>query len=403
MQFSGSGSSGGGGGGDATAANQVIGNTSLSNIDTDLGAQADAAATTDTGTFSIIAFIKRGMQNWTSLLARIPALVSGRVPVDGSGVTQPVNSLPLFTFSTNNSTNGDSSPYTLTTGNTWTGTLDNTINQSSALVAVITNQTVTVTVNQYIDAAGLVPEVPAVSYTVTAGTSPYSFPIVVQGNYFKVSVSNSSGSTATIRVDTYFGPAPIVPLSLSQLGNFKTAIAEALPAGTNAIGSILGQLPFSAAVTITRPANITTYAVNGVLSTATTGLTAFPTFALGIGSNKRASINNITLISSNGAAAIKGQFAIHLFNSASPSGGGFNDAAAFAPTAAALATTTNELVGVVPSLIPMGTAAYGYVLTNDTRQVVTDASGNVYLAIVLQNAYTPASGETITVVVSGTY
>ena len=188
-----------------------------------------------------------------------------------------------------------------------------------------------------------------------------------------------------------------------QFSGSGLSSSVSLNAGTNAIGSIVGQRPFAAAVTITRPANTTAYAVNQVLSTATTGLTAFPTFALGIGNSTRASINNITLISSNGAAATKGQFAIHLFNSASPSGGGFNDASAFAPTAAALATTTNELVGVVPSLVPMGTAAYGYVLTNDTRQVQTDGSGNVYLAIVLQNAYTPASGETITVVVSGTY
>lgn len=55
---------GGGGGGDASAANQVIGNNSLSSIDT-----------------------------------KTPALVAGRQPVDGSGVTQPVSasSLPLPT------------------------------------------------------------------------------------------------------------------------------------------------------------------------------------------------------------------------------------------------------------------------------------------------------------------
>ena len=57
----------------------------------DLGVKADAVATTDTGTFSVISFIKRGLQNWTSLLAKIPALVSGRIPVDGSGVTQPIS------------------------------------------------------------------------------------------------------------------------------------------------------------------------------------------------------------------------------------------------------------------------------------------------------------------------
>lgn len=128
----------------ATAANQATTNTTLGNIDGDIGAPADAAASSDTGTFSVIALVKRGLQNWTTLQAKIPALVSGavptspnltrssgnvdantlrtvlaadgpavtslssidsktaalvsgRVPVDGSGVTQPVSaaSLPL--------------------------------------------------------------------------------------------------------------------------------------------------------------------------------------------------------------------------------------------------------------------------------------------------------------------
>jgi len=57
--------------------------------DVNIGQTSDSAATTDTGTFSVIALIKRGLQNRTSLLAKIPALVSGRIPVDGSGVTQP--------------------------------------------------------------------------------------------------------------------------------------------------------------------------------------------------------------------------------------------------------------------------------------------------------------------------
>lgn len=57
----------------------------------DLGAKADSVASSDTGAFSVLAFIKRGLQNWTTLLAKIPTLVSGRIPVDGSGVTQPVS------------------------------------------------------------------------------------------------------------------------------------------------------------------------------------------------------------------------------------------------------------------------------------------------------------------------
>jgi hypothetical protein len=51
-------------------------NTLLSNLDGDIGAPADAAATTDTGTFSLISLIKRALQNWTTLLGRIPALGS---------------------------------------------------------------------------------------------------------------------------------------------------------------------------------------------------------------------------------------------------------------------------------------------------------------------------------------
>lgn len=38
-----------------------------------LGTRADAVATTDTGTFSLVAFVKRGLQNWTTLLSRLPA------------------------------------------------------------------------------------------------------------------------------------------------------------------------------------------------------------------------------------------------------------------------------------------------------------------------------------------
>ena len=84
-----------------------------------IGAQADAAAASDgTGNYSIIAGIKRGLLNWATLLGRIPALVSGRVPVDGSGVTQPVSaaSLPLPT--------GASTSALQTTGNTSLSNID---------------------------------------------------------------------------------------------------------------------------------------------------------------------------------------------------------------------------------------------------------------------------------------
>lgn len=87
--------SGGASGGtsDTTEATALLIKTAVQNIDVDLGSAADAAAASDTGASSIVSLIKRSLQRWTTLLERIPALVSGRIPVDGSGVTQPVSAV----------------------------------------------------------------------------------------------------------------------------------------------------------------------------------------------------------------------------------------------------------------------------------------------------------------------
>jgi len=75
----------------STAELQVSGLSILNSININVGNQNDLSASSDTGSFSLISFIKRSLENWTSLLARIPFLVSGRIPIDGSGVTQPIS------------------------------------------------------------------------------------------------------------------------------------------------------------------------------------------------------------------------------------------------------------------------------------------------------------------------
>ncbi len=57
------------------------GNTALAAANTARGAAADAAATTDTGTFSLISLFKRSLQNWTTALARMATLVNSAYPV----------------------------------------------------------------------------------------------------------------------------------------------------------------------------------------------------------------------------------------------------------------------------------------------------------------------------------
>ena len=76
--------------GAATSANQTTANTSLSNIDTDIGALADSAASTDTGSFSLISLFKR------LLSTKLPDQSSGRIPVTlasagTTGSTAPTN------------------------------------------------------------------------------------------------------------------------------------------------------------------------------------------------------------------------------------------------------------------------------------------------------------------------
>lgn len=91
-----SGTLGGGAGGgtsDTLEATQQLVKTAVQNIDIDMGAAGDAAAASDTGASSIVSLLKRGLQRWTTLLERIPALSSGRIPVDPSGVTQPVSAV----------------------------------------------------------------------------------------------------------------------------------------------------------------------------------------------------------------------------------------------------------------------------------------------------------------------
>lgn len=67
--------------------------TAINTTNAALGATADAAASSDTGSFSLLSFAKRLQQRLTTLLDRLPTLTvtSTRLLVDGSGVTQPVS------------------------------------------------------------------------------------------------------------------------------------------------------------------------------------------------------------------------------------------------------------------------------------------------------------------------
>lgn len=206
-----------------------------------LGSQADAAWG-GTGNGSLFGLLKA---IWTKLTdgnqkTRLVDNAGNAASFTSAGLLNVNNAGSSFSYSSNNSTNGNSTAVAIANAGSWNGTLENTINQSYAIIGVVSDKAVTLNVDQFLDNAGSTQDVPRKSFTIAAGVA-YSLPLAVLGNYLKVSVANASGAAANVRVDTYYGNLPVQPDTLTQQGNFRVAVQEALPVGSNQLGAVLGR------------------------------------------------------------------------------------------------------------------------------------------------------------------
>ena len=218
----------------------------------------------------------------------------------------------------------------------------------------------------------------------TGGTGVFKFnnPPV----YFRARVS--ALTSGTVSVVAYLRSGPATVYTSNQV----------------AVTSSAGQRPFEAILTFTRSTTVTAYAAGQIVQPSGSP-TTFNSLAMGIGNSTRFIVNDVTVLSSNGAAATKGLFSVYMFTVASPSGqSSFADYQAFTPTAASLSVAGTVLCGAIPdALEQLGTAAYGSMRTGMSLQGVTTSGGLMYIAVVTNNAYTPVTGETITVKVTGLY
>lgn len=259
--------------GAATAANQATLIGHVDGLESGLGAQADAAASSDTGTFSLLALVKRGLQNWTTLLARVPSLTvsSTRLLVDGSGVTQPasVASLPLpsgAATAANQSTligHVDGIEGLLTTIDADTGNID-------AKLPVLASGRIPVDgsgVTQPVSAAAL--PLPSGAATATNQSTANSSLSSIDGklaalqsgampvgdNGGSLTVDGRSGSPAV----TFTRPADTTPYGAADvIGSASTANHEATNAGAN--GSLIQIISASLMVNLTSvPSGMTTF------------------------------------------------------------------------------------------------------------------------------------------------
>lgn len=149
---------------------------------------------------------------------------------------------------------------------------------------------------------------------------------------------------------------------------------------------------------VTRPADGSAYAVNDVLSDSVTTPTVM-TFSNAARLNIRSGVVRNALLIDSANQATAGDFRLFLFDTEPTA---MEDNAAFDPTDAELA----NVVGVINFTTDVdGNAAAGAsgnaIYSNDAparyRPYQTGTSLALYGIMTVQNAYTPVSGETLTV------
>lgn len=139
---------------------------------------------------------------------------------------------------------GNSSTAQLTAGATFTGTIEYSANQQAISILCVSDQNMTLTVNQFIDAGGT-RQSSTQSFSVTAGTG-FSRCLQLNGNYFRVTCQNNGASTTTtFNLDVALGTLQSqtqsgnLPVSISELASDRAATFSIAAINTNG-GEITG-------------------------------------------------------------------------------------------------------------------------------------------------------------------
>ena len=134
----------------------------------------------------------------------------------------------------------NSSTVQLAAAATFTGGIETIFNQQDISILITSDQNITITLNQYIDAGGT-RKANVITYTVLANVQ-FARSFVGNGNYFNLTVQNTGGSTTTtLNINTAYGTIG----RSTQLGNLPMSIDEVSgKAFTLTTGSQLPTKPF---------------------------------------------------------------------------------------------------------------------------------------------------------------
>lgn len=164
--------------------------------------------------------------------------------VDGAGVVAgPMkqsahgdNHLPVSVIQDAIVSAANSSTTNLGAAQIFSGVSSDSSGHSVVDVALMSSHTSTVQIQQSTDGTNWDIDD---SYTIAAATGEAIICKLVS-SFFRVLVTNTgAGTTTTFRLQTILTPvSEAMPRGLTQGGNFKVALQEALPTGTNAIGDV---------------------------------------------------------------------------------------------------------------------------------------------------------------------
>jgi hypothetical protein len=139
---------------------------------------------------------------------------------------------------------GNSSTAQLAAAATFTGTIEYSANQQAISILCTSDQNMTLTVNQFIDADGT-RQSSTQSFSVLAGVG-FSRCLQLNGNYYRVTLQNNGGSTTTtLNLDVALGTLQSqtqsgnLPVSISELASDRTATFSIAANNTNG-GEITG-------------------------------------------------------------------------------------------------------------------------------------------------------------------
>jgi hypothetical protein len=171
---------------------------------------------------------------------------------------------------------GNSSAAQLAAAATFNGVLKAVPSEPNAIISALMDQAYTLSIAQYDDAGATKPAGAVMTFTRAANVG-VNESVQLNGNYYRVSVTNNGGSTSTtFYLDTFTGIMPVEPQALTNSGNKRIAIVEV--GGTPVSGPNLPVItPLAAPVTAQQKATATATflptqgLVNGVVITAYTG------------------------------------------------------------------------------------------------------------------------------------